>query len=199
MRSHMPSCHHHLCSGSIGGGRIFCCNLCTSCPLYIPLSVPHTCLPLCAMHGWALHGRATESPRCLSAQRLPRRPLLTNLGTTTPEECVTEMVLHRNEKMFHVCSLRLCAVCSAGLHPQHAVCPCRYVRHEAEGTVQRLRQAQRRDAGLPFVDIIADSVGAPEQTAPHQLGRLSNGNAAAAAQLAGRPGADAEQVSLDQA
>ena len=42
----------------------------------------------------------------------------------------------------------------------------RYVRQEAEGTVQRLRQAQRRDAGLPFVDIIADTVGTQEPLVP---------------------------------
>ena len=41
-----------------------------------------------------------------------------------------------------------------------------YVRQEAEGTVQRLRQAQRRDAGLPFVDIIADIVGTQEPLFP---------------------------------
>jgi hypothetical protein len=58
----------------------------------------------------------------------------------------------------------------------------RYVRQEAEGTVQRLRQAQRRDTGLPFVDIIADTVGEPG--VPNRAGKLSQGNAIATAAIA---------------
>jgi hypothetical protein len=34
---------------------------------------------------------------------------------------------------------------------------CRYVRKEAEETVERLRQVQRRDMGLPFVAGVIDS------------------------------------------
>lgn len=36
---------------------------------------------------------------------------------------------------------------------------CRYVRREAEGTVERLRQAQRRDLGVPFVATVIDQPG----------------------------------------
>jgi hypothetical protein len=58
------------------------------------------------------------------------------------------------------------------------------VRSEAEGTVQRLRQAQRRDTGLPFVDIIADTVGAEEPVIRGADGRPLHPNAAAAAAVA---------------
>ena len=45
---------------------------------------------------------------------------------------------------------------------------CRYIRHEAEATVQRLRQAQRRDTGLPYVDIMANET--QPTTSLHQVG-----------------------------
>eukprot|EP00892_Ulva_mutabilis_P012065 jgi/Ulvmu1/9230/UM005_0330.1 len=52
----------------------------------------------------------------------------------------------------------------------------RYVRYEAEGTVERLRQAQRRDLGVPFVATVIDQ---PGETTPRPS--LSGGNATVAA------------------
>ena len=60
--------------------------------------------------------------------------------------------------------------------------------------MQRLRQAQRRDAGLPFVDIIASA--APEGSVPAEATQ-----AAAARTAAGEPEAHRLAVSgsLDEA
>lgn len=52
---------------------------------------------------------------------------------------------------------------------------CRLVRKEAEETVSRLAQAQRRDAGLPFVAGVIDTPGSGQDNGP------GAGNAAAVA------------------
>ena len=54
--------------------------------------------------------------------------------------------------------------------------------------MQRLRQAQRRDTGLPFVDIIADTVGAEEPVIVDGAGHPLHPNAAAAAAFAAEDG-----------
>lgn len=47
--------------------------------------------------------------------------------------------------------------------PPHSVLHCRLVRKEAEETVERLAQAQRRDAGLPFVAGVIDTPASGEE------------------------------------
>jgi hypothetical protein len=59
---------------------------------------------------------------------------------------------------------------------------CRYVRREAEGTAERLRQAQRRDTGLPFNSTVI------EAPASHGTGPQSAAAAYAAASEGGAGG-----------
>lgn len=64
--------------------------------------------------------------------------------------------------------------------------------------MQRLRQAQRRDAGLPYVDTIAASVDPLELPVASSLANLTDGNGAAAGRGSSRPDG-MEPVSLEQA
>lgn len=82
------------------------------------------------------------------------------------------------------------------------------MRHEAEGTVDRLRQAQRRDLGVPFVATVIDQPGdtpvqglpGADSAAPHSpmdsvpgVGDLGNAAAVAAYVAASQAVADGDE------
>lgn len=75
------------------------------------------------------------------------------------------------------------------------------MRHEAEGTVERLRQAQRRDLGVPFVATVIDQPGETPPRPPLSGGSAASVPAESVAGLAdhGNASAVAAYVAASQA